>query len=331
MTFKALIDHGYVFPSIIDEATQQLVTDWFYDRKIATEDDGDESIAKWKRFFERQLLQKYPYYQQLLRIDSTNSEYDWLIQNYNESQKNSINSVSFTNTTNESDTTSNESTTNTEGVRTHNDSTTNEHESATTNKNKNQTTNTGDTITQNDSAQAGRAYVQGRTNPMSASYDTAEMAGDTVDLIVGTDAAYELEITSEEYGAGIALPNISNPTTSTDNVNRQHTVSVNKDTLNTVTIATDDGTISGSGKSTTASSGQDGNNSTVTATAAGNTNKEKTDINKGSTNELERAIDSGRTTAIAILLAGAKDFIMSTNAWVYLYKELDKCFMVCYD
>ena len=74
VTFSDYRENGYNMPDSIDYATQQLIDDWFGARYVLNKN--------FVRFFERALNLHYPYYQQLLRIDPSVSQYDWFVERY---------------------------------------------------------------------------------------------------------------------------------------------------------------------------------------------------------------------------------------------------------
>lgn len=75
--FMEIIEEGYSFPEEIDDPTQEAIISWFYDRRVCDNE-------KFERFFNRELLLRYPQYVQLLRIDPTVSGFDWLVTDYTE-------------------------------------------------------------------------------------------------------------------------------------------------------------------------------------------------------------------------------------------------------
>lgn len=83
VTFEDYIngDYNFVWPDIVsnDTVVQNVISDWFGLRIVP-------DTEKFQRFFNRKLEECYPYYQQLLRIDPTISNFDWLVENYLERQ-----------------------------------------------------------------------------------------------------------------------------------------------------------------------------------------------------------------------------------------------------
>lgn len=68
------------FPTTLDEATKATIFDWFQYREVCDDD-------KFNTFFNRTLVRDLPQYEQLLRIEPGVAEYDWLVEEYLESQR----------------------------------------------------------------------------------------------------------------------------------------------------------------------------------------------------------------------------------------------------
>ena len=80
MTFAEMIATGtVVYPSEVDSAFKATVFDWFQDREVS--DD-----TKFPIYFKRVLDRDFARYRQLLRIEPGVSNYDWLVQKYEEAQ-----------------------------------------------------------------------------------------------------------------------------------------------------------------------------------------------------------------------------------------------------
>lgn len=80
------------------------------------------------------------------------------------------------------------------------------------------------------------------------------------------------------------------------------------------------------GRSETTRSGSDLDVTVSTGNDSGNTNTTATRKN------LERTIYTGRTgQSPQMLLSEAVEFIKSTSAWLWLYRQIDKCFLMAYD
>lgn len=80
MTFAEMMQTGQVqYPSEVDSAFQNTVFDWFQFREVCDN-------TRFPVYFKRVLDRDYKRYRQLLRIEPGISEYDWLVQKYEESQ-----------------------------------------------------------------------------------------------------------------------------------------------------------------------------------------------------------------------------------------------------
>lgn len=100
----------------------------------------------------------------------------------------------------------------------------------------------------------------------------------------------------------------------------------NARTVNLQDADTTDMTRTHSGRSETTRSGSDLDVHTATGT---DTDTATVSANRSN---VERTIYTGRSgQSPQYLLADAVEFIKSTSAWLWLYRQLDKCFMMCYD
>lgn len=178
--FKDILDSGdYTYPANVDAATQALITEWFQLRHVCSD-------VNFKTYMNRKLGISYPYYRQLLRIDSTTSDFDWLIENYNESQ-----TVGKT-----SDSTI------TDGIVS--DDSRIIYDSMTSGTHTDYATDS----THGMSEGVDRNKGFNRTAPMSVEYTSVDM-NDTQGLITnGTETI--------SYGGDMANPSIQNPTSATD-------------------------------------------------------------------------------------------------------------------
>lgn len=278
LTFKQILNNGYTFPDTIDTATQELIKEWFQFRKVA---DNNKFVV----WFNRSLNLNYPYYRQLLRIDPTISDYDWLIENYKESLYNS------------------EKTGKTRGT----DTQTSKQDIIGTNdiNTRGNLESTGESNTKDKTQGFNRDSSLSRIAPMSQEYTTADItARNSENISVGGE-------TITGFASGFPNVNIQNPTSTGDTLSKNGTISQNQNTETSNT-----------------------KNTSVTTSSDNRTTIGNNSISK-STEDTESvqntAIESGRNVNIADLLEKAKSFILSSKAWDFLYKELDKTFMQVYE
>ncbi len=160
--------------------------------------------------------------------------------------------------------------------------------------------NNSDTL----NAAYNRARALSRTSPMSASYTDKEMkANDSKSVEVGINKL-------EGYAADMPDLHITNPSATTDGLTETGSAAtvVNVDKASTQAENT--------------------SNTTNTVTSVGTLTDSKTA--GGNAKSLEREIYSGRSATPADIIAKAKNVIMGTNAWQFLYHKLDTCFYSCY-
>lgn len=277
-TFQQILNNGYTFPDNIDEPTQELIKEWFQYRQVA---DNNKFIP----WFNRSLNLNYSYYRQLLRIDPTVSDYDWLIENYKESLYNSEKTGKTTGTDTQ---TSKQDIIGTGDI--------------------NVTANlesTGESTTKDNSQGFNREGRLSRVAPMSQEYTTADItARNNESISVG-----EQSLTG--FASGFPNLNIQNPTSTGDTLSKNGVLSQNQNSETSNTKNT----------STTSSS----DNRTTTSNNTVSKNIDDTESVQNT------SIESGRNANIADLLEKAKSFILSSKAWDFLYKELDKTFLQVYD
>ncbi len=277
-TFQQILNNGYTFSDNIDEPTQELIKEWFQYRQVA---DNNKFIS----WFNRSLKLNYPYYRQLLRIDPTVSDYDWLIENYKESLYNS------------------EKTGKSKGS----DLQTNKQDIIGT-SDINTTVNsetTGESNTKDNTQGFNRDSSLSRVAPMSQEYTVVEItARNSENISVGGE-------TITGFATGFPNLNIQNPTSTGDTLNKNGTLSQNQNTESSTT------------KNTSVTSSSDNR-----TTTNNNTSSKQTEESESLQNT---SIESGRNVNIAELLQKAKSFILSSKAWDFLYKELDKTFLQVYE
>lgn len=154
------------FPTSLDEATKQTIFDWYQYRYVCDDD-------KFNVFFNRVLNRDLPQYNQLLRLEPGISDYDWMVEEYRETQRTHEGATEST-----SDVTNNvsrETSQNTEG--TNSSSTTGSNNQTTTTGGNSNTTRTNSSVTE----KKGKESVRDYTN-LEGAHGTASVEGNyTVD------------------------------------------------------------------------------------------------------------------------------------------------------
>lgn len=91
-TFDDIIQEGYEYPEIIPQDLQGVIYDWYQYRYVCDDE-------KFPVFFTRLLLKDYRQYEQLVRIEPGVAQYDWLVSQYKELQReNTDNETNVTST-----------------------------------------------------------------------------------------------------------------------------------------------------------------------------------------------------------------------------------------
>lgn len=300
-TFQTVLNEGYQFPTKIDVATRELITEWFQFRLVCDND-------KFTSFFNRTLNLNYDYYRQLLRIDPTTASFDWLIVNYNEHESNQHTQTTGNGQTGVDSTTINK---NSNSVISAGNSTSN-----TTVSNTDQTNTKTDTKTHGDNEGFTRATVLSRVSPMSADYTSDEMNARNSDKITVGDSSLS------GFATKMPRADISNPSATSDNLTEDGRLTSDASNTTGETTGKSSGTTENvdttNGTTTSDYTGTVGNNSLTKATSS------------NETSGLTRDITSGRSQSIAELLGQARGYILNSRAWIYLYKALDMCFMQDY-
>lgn len=342
------------------EALAQLIEDWFFDYRIGWNDP-----TKFWRYLKRNIENSQPGYFELLRIQPGYAEYDWLVTTYRErkldhvgdskTEKNETGSSNTTKTNNdthnvESDlTTYNLTDTDASAIDTDvktggHDATHLDGEKTSTNAPKvaKVTTNGGHTshwdgnkniqaalpmskkyssfITEADleegktpETQAGYfASRAGTDMPSTMDWSTATQQGQTYNKSYDVDKTTVTE--SYEYGDGVT----GDVTTTKGNTADQDSVTYNSETdthniggrTHTKTGTTDNARIA-----------KDiGTGETVGSTTASGTTT-------GSDNATDKEIYTGQDGEIAGILEKAKQFILHSKAWDYMFHELEPLFL----
>lgn len=270
VTFQVYLDHNFEIDGNVDEATQQLIKDWFEDRRCP---------YKFEKYFNRKLALSYKYYLEKLRLDPTVSSFDWFVENYKED----LTELVFDRTVD-------------------NDTTSTGTGSQTTTSSSTSTTSSTDSSTEASKTDGdSREIGVGRNAPMNASWpweDTQEFANRTL-------AAGNTSMISND-GTGIANPHITNPSSVRDSFN--------------MTKAVGENTRTGTGSTSSTGSGT----GSVTSTDSTNT---QNDVAEHSENQRKQII-TGRSNKISEMIEEASRCIEKSSAWVWLYEELQECFMM---
>lgn len=133
--------------------------------------------------------------------------------------------------------------------------------------------------------------------------------------------------TQRETGTETTNVTISNNADNTTTKNGTDTGTENNQrTQNLTDTDTTETTNTFEGRTERTKSGSDLDNTVLSETSNNNQTR------NSSTNDLERTIFTGRSgQSPQFLLKDAVEFIKGTSAWLWLYRQLDKCFMMCYD
>lgn len=327
------------FPRWVDLPTKLLILDWFTKREIVDEDN-------FSLYFHRQLSTSWRKYTQLLRIEPGQTymdgqvekvvTYDWLIEKYHELQRD----------TTESNSSSESSTGGSLILRSSMDEDTKT------------STMSGVDVTDRDTSQTSQGT--GSTSTSSEDHDQRDgsYSRDTTSSNVSDHDGENNDVTqslgktapqSVSYSGTSGFPTSFDWTYPGTQGEDRHTGL--EDSVDTSgTVSGEDGessdTSSRTGASGTLSSNEqesagaeDVNFDTSRLTdesgeKLGSSTEEAQNTGSksgsGSRTGQDREISSGRDTKISEILEAAKDFILGSSAWDYLYKQLDKCFMSIY-
>lgn len=155
-----------------------------------------------------------------------------------------------------------------------------------------------------------------RVSPMSADYTSEDMTKRNTDKItVGNQSI-------SGYAHGMPYADIKNPSATSDTLTENGNISAGSSETTTNGTTTANGTTDTTDSSTGSVTGNTSNTATNNSSTTGK--------NSNETNATVHDITSGRTLPIAELLTQAKGYILQSQAWVYLYKELDMCFCQSY-
>lgn len=373
----------------LDEATIQLLSDWF-DSRFLCDDDNFE------RFFVRQINLDYWQYNQLLRLQSV--EFDPMVSQYlerwvnrtgtqdNTSKTSGKTSDSGTGSSTVQGTTSSTpgvtetsettrtpnttiTSTSTPGVRestetTHTPNTTvtstgssdgNSSGSSETTGSTTETSNNTGTNSQETTSSTNSRALSG-VLPDSSTY--APTGGDNPNTdITGFPNALNWTYASSQNGSvgkdsssvtGTNATNVNSEGSSTSNVTDSTTTHTESEST-TTTSGTDTTTVAttrtGSDETTTHSTGTEttvvetsrsgsdqSTNNTTTTSEDQRSGTSETDVTGSSSfDHTDKEISTGRGEAPQDMLQRAKSYIMNMNAFEWLVKDLDKCFLGVYN
>lgn len=387
-----LDEHINVFPSEVDQATRDLIIQWFGYRQVA------HSVF-FPNWLMRTLERDYPRYVEETRIEAriAGSEYDWLVTKYLERQVETKNTDNTEKTSQGTKTQNNTRTfaAGTTEVTVENDtdrgtgSVTDQHTGTENNlmtrnlvtdvdgtKGTIDNTSTSITRTPNLSSEVkesnnntSRHGALQRITPMDAEYaGNNPSLNDNVSHGVGSEGVdvnpNNVMLNNSHFMGGFPNLSIQNPSSASDELVDASNITYNTTSQTGVESTTTDKDRSSDETTdlTTSETGTENKLRTVNLTDAGvrdltdthNGRKEitkggqdvdtsnmsgsdsKTDNEQNSFNGLVREIYTGRGgeregNSPQDLLKSAVEFIEKTSAWKFLYRQIDKCFMMCYD
>lgn len=347
-------------PSVLDDATATLIEEWF----------GNRYVTKYfDRYFTRACNLNYAYYRQLLRIDPTISDFDWLVDNYLEIQTNESGTDSettssertLTNQNNEIYSESGSPTkvktgslsknyTNVTDTRNITGSTTDTHSGS--DETAYSGSEIGSTHSVSSSENAGRSTAFARNEPMNASYSYSSSSSvwqtsDSGSISLGDEGS--TTISANFPTDGFIRPVITNPSSTSDAATQSADFSENGTRSQTeydgrADTTTYDSSFTGTNQSSesyshgTPDMTETYNSITETENLAKEYSKSTSsagsdDVNatkSGENNLLRQSVAAGRNQNIAELLELAKRYIMGSRAWDFLRQQLEPCFLQMY-
>lgn len=296
-TYAEMIQEGKItFPSNVDDATKAIIYDWFQYREV-----NDNNL--FPVMFKRTLAMSMRKYNQLLRIQPGQPfivdgvekvvTYDWLVQSYREAltEEESTGSDSYTLSG-----TKTGGGTDTRTIRTTGTDTTDRDTTASNTETRDLESNTEASQSGSDSETSDTKSL-GKSNPQSISY-----AGASGGMPTNLDWTYPGSQGEDKMTSSGTSSQTSESST------------------------TDEGTVRNSGTGTEDITVT--HNTTVTDTLQHGLNDSNSETRSGSNsgNKTMKNIESGRSVDSATLLANAKDFILGSSAWDYLYAQIDRNF-----
>lgn len=366
MTFAEMTQKGLVqYPSNVDSAFQETVYDWFQFREVC--DD-----VRFPIYFKRVINDDYLLYRQLLRVEPGISEYDWLVQKYEESQIVTDRNSSITGTSSLSTAKENGGTitdaktqelTSTKSGTVEETTTDTKNISHSTIGSDDTTSTLSGSDTRTDDLADSKSVTYGKS--ITKDYDgdrTVTLDGETVSKELGRDNPMSASYVGSGFPSTMDWTNPSSQNESTESRD-DSTRTVTDDTTSTTESGTDTTSGTNTGTVTTAYGKIDTKENDTTQTLTGTDTENKSfgresaesrtdgltgsntktlattedttvtgsDSKTNAMDELIQRINTGRSVDPATLLVNASAFIKNSNAWDWMRKRLEVCFMGIYE
>lgn len=331
-----------MWPTGVDSSLKETITEWYTYREVCDND-------KFPLFFKRKLELALPRYNQLLRIEPGVSQYDWLVQKYNELQRvhtesgttNRTSSSTKETTGAESDLKLNTKTNNTTDT-TYTDGAISEANGGTVNKATGYgktVTNSGSVSSSGSNTETGQIHDVGtqqnssdskglsKASPQSISYAAGGFPS-TMDWTYPGSQSEQKNTASGEDRNTRTFDNHRNANTSSTTDNRSSTqggsdLETTTDSRTKTNLHHDTTVLNKSGTVIDQGSGS----VTKTGSETGSSRTGGSDSKSGD----ERVRETGRDVDIATLLQNAKAFIAVSSAFEWLRGNLEDCFMGFYE
>lgn len=317
LTLDDLIRAGYQKPALMDEATWDMVKDYFGYRRVQ---------EHFERFFSRCVNMYYPYYKESLTIDPSVNKTDWFVEIFR--TRTGTTQSEGTNTITMSSQSENTGTSSNSNVVTHNGTTLTQntgHGEVNGTTSDTNTSNSSGSSKDTDASQGStRTIGMTRQAPANASYNWS----DTNDF-----ASTRLQAGSTSMVApaanGVANPHITNPTVTSDGLG--------------FTGAVDEKTNTNSNNSTSTSAGTSGTISDTNDRGNVTSNDTTNAINTGTVNNVTEGTSNtaasndgtitvndqvtGRNNKLSEMIMEAKACLFSSTMFENFAFKLDQCFM----
>lgn len=321
---------GSIFPnSTFDEATKTNIIDWFRFRKVCDND-------KFGVFFKRKCLILSKQYNAYLRVENT--EYDPLIISYFEAQnKDKMETTGSTKATDSRTTTGTDgSTTQTNGTTSGTNRITESGKTNETGENVTDGETTGSiTRNTNTSNEQTDTLTHNTTVTNQTTENNKSLHGETPASNIGQTGMPE-NLNWQYLSSQDESKNTTNGTSATTGTETTATEGSTTGRENVTESGTNDTTITNTLERTDTKttegteSGTTSNTTTVSGTNKNESTGENTVENTGAT-ESNRAARSKTSGNAAELLDKARAYILNTNAFAWLIRELEPCFMMVFE